>query len=203
MSQLSLFQERRETIGRAMYEYFFLISPDWTVKRVVKEMKEKLNREVGIEKRDLHSVPHISLFKRRSASPNLDIAPYAEALSKMPAFEINVCGVGSFNQYNGKKTVYLKVLEEEIIGNIFYNLLESAGDNSKPDFIPHLTIARNISQKSLNGFSDLSEFDYQGEFYCDRITVLRKTIYKGDFPLGTFEYYDEIHLLKGTNLFFS
>jgi 2'-5' RNA ligase len=200
MSQLSLFRERKETIGNAVYEYFFLISPDWTIKKVVKEMKNKLNKEIGIEKRDLVSVPHISLFKRRSSSPTIDTLPYAGALSKTPAFEIHIDGFGAFSQYNHKKTLYLKVKEHEAIGNIFYNLLESQGDKKKPDFTPHITIARNIND--VDRISDLSEYDFKGEFYCDKITVLRKAIYRNDIPLGTFEYYDEIHLLKNTNAFF-
>lgn len=203
MSESSLFKERKETIGKVMYEYFFLISPDWNIKKAVKEMKNKLNKEIGLDKADLHSVPHISLFKRRSASPNLDIAPFAEVLSKTPAFEIGISGNGIFEQYNRKKTLYLKLKEEETIGNIFYNLVECIDDHSQPEFVPHITIAKNISSQSLKNISDLWEYSFSGEFYCDKITVLRKAIYQMDFPLGSFELYDEIHLLKGTNLFFS
>jgi 2'-5' RNA ligase len=202
MDKLSLLQEHKETIGRPVYEYFFLISPDLSVKKVVKEMKNKLHKEIGLSKADLVSVPHISLFKTRAVQEKLDISRFAEALSKTPAFEITICGHGIFEQYNSKRTLYLKLKEKESVRSIFYNLLESKGDNSQPEFIPHLTIARNIGAESLNRLN-LSEFDYHGEFYCDRITVLRKAIYKMDFPLGAYELYDEIHLLKGTNLFFS
>lgn len=202
MDQLSLFQERKETIGRPVYEYFFLISPDLSIKKVIKEMKNKLHKEIGLSKADLFSVPHISLFKTRAPQEKLDIGTYAEELSKTTAFEITVCGHGIFEQYNRKKTLYLKLKEKEPIGSIFTKLLECRGDYSQPEFIPHLTIARNISTENLNRV-DLSEYDFKGEFFCDRITVLRKAIYKMDFPLGAYELYDEIHLLKGTNLFFS
>lgn len=201
MSQLSLFEERKETIGKAVYEYFFLISPDWSIKRVVKEMKNRLNKEIGLERRDIYSVPHISLFKIRSSSQNLDTGVFASALSKTHAFEINICGYDTFQQYNGKKTFYLKVKEEEIIRNIFHDLLKCRGDNSQPEFIPHITIARNISEFSR--VADKSVYNYKGEFYCDRITILKKAIYQNDIPLGTFEYYDEIHLLKSINPVFA
>jgi 2'-5' RNA ligase len=202
MNQLPLFEEHKETIGKVMYEYFFLISPDWSVKKVVKEMKRKLDSEIGIDKADMHSVPHISLFKIRDASPNIDISKYAEALSKARAFEVNVCGNGLFDQYNGKKTLYLKIKEHETISNIHYALMKCRGYDEDSGFVPHITIARNIAQPKLNNIADVSEYGFMGEFYCDRITVLRKAIYRLDFPLGSFEYYDEIHLLKSTNAFF-
>lgn len=202
MNQLPLFNERKETIGKVMYEYFFIISPDLSVKKAVKEIKKKLDGEIRLDKADIHSVPHISLFKIRNSSPNLNISQYAEALSKARAFEVNVSGLGMFDQYNGKKTLYIKINEQETIGELYYTLMKCRGYDSKSGFVPHITIARNITGQNLDSISDLSEYSFKGCFYCDRITVLRKPIYQLDFPLGAFEYYEEIHLLKSTNAFF-
>lgn len=202
MNQLSLFNERKETIGKVMYEYFFIISPDWSIKKAVKEIKKKLDSSVGLDKADIHSVPHITLFKIRNASPNLDISRYAEALSKARAFEINVCGLGLFDQYNGKKTLYLKLEEQETIGELYGTMMKCRGYDDRSGFVPHITIARNVTDQNLDSISDLSEYNFKGGFYCDRITVLKKAIYQMDFPLGAYEYYEEIHLLKSTNAFF-
>lgn len=202
MNQLPLFNERKETIGKVIYEYFFIISPDWSIKKEVKEIKKKLDNAIGLDKADIHTVPHISLFKIRNASPNLDISQYAEALSKARAFEINVHGLGLFHQYNGKNTLYLKLQEHEPIVELYCNLIKCRGYNSRSGFVPHITIARNITEQNLNGISGLSEHNFKGGFYCDRVTVLKKAIYQMDFSLGTFEYYEEIHLLKSTNAFF-
>ncbi len=202
MSQLSFFEEPKPKVIRPVYEYFFLISPDWAIKDTVRYLKKKLDREVGIDKRDLVSVPHISLFKTRTFVENLDIDVYAAALSKSHAFEIHITGLGAFEQYNRKKTFYLKLKEQDIISGIFYTLLECRGDNRQQDFTPHLTIARNISERQLSNIPNLNDYNLKAEFFCDRITVLKRQLNPHDSPKTRFEVYDEIHLLKHTNVFF-
>ena len=162
MTQLPLFEEHKETIGKVMYEYFFLISPDWSVKKAVKEIKKQLDNEIGLDKADIHSVPHISLFKIRDSSPTIDISKYAETLSKARAFEVNVNGCGLFDQYNGKKTLYLKIKEQDTIGNLYYALIKCRGYDESSGFVPHITIARNISPRKLNNVFDLSGFRVKG-----------------------------------------
>ena len=202
MSQLSFFEEQKPKIVRPLYEYFFLISPDWAIKDTVKHFKHKLNREVGIDKNDLLSVPHISLFKTRTFAEYLDIDPYASALSKSHAFEIHITGLGAFEQYNRKKTFYLKLKEQDIISSIFYTLIECRGDEGQSDFTAHLTLARNISERQLSNIPNLNDYNLKAEFFCDRITVLKRQLTPNDSPKARFEVYDEIHLLKHTNVFF-
>jgi 2'-5' RNA ligase len=202
MDQLSLFNEPAQKIKKAVYEYFFLISPDQAIRDAVRYLKKRLNAEVHIDSGDLHSVPHISLFKTRTTDPLFNIDPFAAALSKSHAFEIQITGLGAFEQYNRKKTFYLKLKEQDIISSIFYTLLECRGDKSQTDFTPHLTIARNISEGQLSWIQNLNDYNFKGEFFCTAITVLKRQVNPNESPKTRFEVYDEIHLLKRTNSFF-
>jgi 2'-5' RNA ligase len=202
MDQLSLFNELPKKASKIVYEYFFLISPDQPVKNAVRYLKKRLNAEVHIDNADLHSVPHISLFKTRTVDPNFSIDPFAAALSKVHAFEITINGLGAFEQYNRKKTFYLKLKEQDIISSIFYTLRECRGDYSRPDFTSHLTIARNITEGQLSWIQNLNDYNLKGEFFCSSITVLKRQLNPNDSPKSRFEVYDEIHLLKRTNSFF-
>jgi len=202
MDQLSLFHESSQKVNRTVYEYFFLISPDQAVKNAVRYLKKRLNAEVRIGNDDLHAIPDISLFKARTINPNFTIDPYVTALSALHAFEIHITGLGAFEQYNRKKTFYLKLKEQELISNIFYTLLECRGDKSQPDFAAHLTIAKNISELQLSRIQNLNDYNLRGEFFCDSVTVLKRQLNPNDSPKARFEVYEEIHLLKRTNSFF-
>lgn len=202
MDQLSLFHQSSPKVSRAVYEYFFLISPDQAIKNAVRYLKKRLHAEVIINSSDLHSVPHISLFKTRTVNPNFNIDPFVTALSALHAFEIHITGLGAFEQYNRKKTFYLKLKEQEQISNIFYTLLECRGDKSQPDFTAHLTIAKNISELQLSRIQNLNDYNLKGEFFCEAVTVLKRQVNPNDSPKTKFEVYEEIHLLKRTNSFF-
>jgi 2'-5' RNA ligase len=180
--QYSLFPE-------TVYEYFILLSPSDEIKEEVDRRKDLLNEMIGIDPADLKSIAHISLITYVGMdSMNIpDIVRKAVAGTK--AFTVKINGHDFFK--NGdRRTLYLKIENPEPIQHLAELLkpqpkrAHKKNTSPKP-IIPHITIAKNIHPEELEKIEDLSVFGYEGEWLCNRITVLRR-------PMNTNRHFSPV-----------
>lgn len=165
-SQLSLFDVQN-------YEYNFLISPIYRVKKQVSEIKEKLHQEIGLDSRDLFPIAHISLLKFKYVdNDNLIIPHFKQALLNAKRFKIELNGVQSFDHQNEKRTVYLNISNPEPVKSV-HKTLTQAFHLKGGNFFPHLTIARSVSEKQMARIKQLLS-QFRDQFICNKIVVLKK-----------------------------
>ena len=168
--QLNLF-------GEEMYEYFFLIQPDIKTDREVKLYKRLVNGCIHLSGENLWSAPHLSLFKW-TANYSMDdyiISKTEKALRDTPGFKVKLDGVDVYHHGTVKKSLVLKVKNPEPIRTVNKNLLQEFRFRQRK-ISPHITIVRAIPAGDFNKLNDLRQFDYRGEFSCNKITVLKKMI---------------------------
>lgn len=180
-TQLSLFEE-------TVYEYFILLSPSDAIKEAVDRLKETLHCMIGLEAYNLNSIAHISLFKTEAT----ENAPILRMVKKIAAatepFIISLTGHEVLRHGNVSRTLCLKIENPDPINALIALLDPPRGPKRsyrqttildkpkrpKKPIHPHVTVARNIPTPDFNRIEDLTVFDYNSEWLCDRITILRR-----------------------------
>ncbi len=171
MDQLNLFA----TEEKKVYEYFFLASPDVNIRAKVKNEKLKLHNEIGLNKENLYSVPHISLFKLQNYNSEDTILPLMKkALSNVKSFMVEIKDLVVFD-HGEKKSIVLDFKNPDLLQEINNRILNEFLFKPNP-FKPHLTIARSVPNKDFRRIKDLRSYYVNGCFVCDSITILRKEL---------------------------
>ena len=173
-NQLSLFEEATSS---KFFEYFFIIPPDDKTTNHVKFLKRKLNKTISLSSENLFSKAHISLFKihAKNSNDNHIINTTNEALQNNEKFRIKIKGIDIFN-HSTSKSLVLQIENIDSITEIYKTLLYSFNIPFH-QINPHITIARSISvQEFIIINQSLNEFNYTGEFTCERVRVLKRTI---------------------------
>jgi 2'-5' RNA ligase len=172
--QLSLF---KETISPAFFEYFFIIPPDDETANHVKFLKRKLDKTINLSSENLFSKAHISLFNRQSknSTDNYIINTTTKALHNKEKFGVKIKGINIFD-HSTSKSLVLQIENIDSITEIHRTLLHSFNIPFH-QINPHITIARSVSvQEFIKINQSLNEFNYTGEFACERIRILKRTI---------------------------
>jgi len=171
MSQLNLFVQAEE---KKTYEYFVLASPDVNIRSKVKNEKLKLHNEIGLNRENLHSVPHISLFKIHCMDADNIVNIIERALVNVKSFAVEINNLVVFD-HGEKKSIALDFKNPDAICEINKRILDQL--MLKPgNFKPHLTIARSVPNKDFRKIKDLKSYILNGSFLCDNITILRKEV---------------------------
>ena len=174
-SQLSLFSEE-------LYEYFFLIQPDSKTSKEVKLYKHIMNSSIPLSGENLRSVPHLSLFKwtARAGLDEYIINKTEKALKNKPGFKVKLDGLDIYHHGQIKKSLVLKVKNPLPIESVNKSLISEF--KFHPYKIrPHITIARSVPVRDFDKLSNslINQFDYKGEFLCNKITILKKMLGAG------------------------
>jgi 2'-5' RNA ligase len=166
--QLNLFSNE-------VHEYFFLIQPDQKTEKEVKLYKRIVNSSIHLSNENLLSVPHLSLFKWATSSSLDDyiIQKTEKALKNKGEFKIKLDGLDVYSHGSIRKSLVLKVKDPQPIESVNRSLTNEF--RFKPHKIrPHISIVRSIPVNDFEKISPLEQFDYKGEFTCNKITVLKK-----------------------------
>jgi len=164
--QISLFPPPELT------EYFILIAPPEEIKKETKKIKARLYKIIGNTTDNQYTVAHISLFKTAWEKDSHILERLKKSLSDVNSFAVSVNGVDVFSHGTKKKTVYLKVENPKPILQLYEAFKTEIKLNK--GFTPHLTIEKNIPIADFEKIqNDLSSFNHQCEWICDRITVLK------------------------------
>jgi 2'-5' RNA ligase len=169
IGQLNLFNEE-------MHEYFFLIQPDPKTEKEVKLYKRIVNSSIHLSKENLWSAPHLSLFKWtvNCSMDDFIICKTDKALKDIAGFKVQLDGVGVYSHGNIKKSLVLKIKNPEPIRSVNKSLVHAFNFRSRK-ISPHITIVSSIPVTDFNKLAySLNQFNYKGEFLCNKITILKK-----------------------------
>lgn len=181
-AQLSLFpaEKKEQVIPEVLHQYLFLISPPESIKSKVKSLKHVLHQSFGLSKNNLHSIPHISLLSFHSARPVNDhfLSVVRQVFSKTSAFQINLKGYGAFH-HSGSTTLYVNVNDSSHLSMMYKDLTGILGFPAK-SFVPHLTVARTISNSDFETANVLvNKHLLEDEFTCSQISILERKFQNG------------------------
>lgn len=164
--------------AQKVHEYFFLIRPDeWTI-RQVKLYREKLNAIIVLSDENLYSAPYLSLFKHHFHQPvdRIITTRSRAGISDITPIKIVIEGCEVFAHGNISRSVVLKIKHPEPLVQLRRSLM-SQFSLPPAKVTPHITIAKSIRLDDFNKISDvLPEFNFQNEFVCDKITILKKIV---------------------------
>jgi 2'-5' RNA ligase len=185
-NQISLFPE-------AVYEYFVLLSPSDAIKADVDAMKEQLHEMIGLDTANRNSIAHISLYKQEGMDQAVVKSAVKKALAGQKRFMVKITGYGIYENKASKiKTLYLKIEDPTPIDNLFnllcppkrpakkierqISILDKPGKTlpKAKTINPHITIARNIDAADFDRIEDFTPFEYENEFECTSVTLLRR-----------------------------
>lgn len=167
-------------------EYFILISPPDEIKKEAKKLKNKLYKITGNSTENKYSIAHISLFKTKWEKDEHVLKKLRKCLEEQKKFSIEINNAAVFEQGPKKRTLYLKIENQKPIISLFEFIADEF--KIKNSINPHLTIEQNMTIEDFSKIeNDLSVFNYQNQWICDRITVLKRHKIK-----GTYKTVDEI-----------
>lgn len=181
-AQLQLFEQ-------TVYEYFVLLSPSDEIKEAVDTMKQSLDNEIGLDTANLKSIAHISLFKTEGTDDSTIKRLVKKVAAQYEPLYIRINGYEVLKHGNASKTLCLNIENPEKINNMLSKLIppveirKSYRQTSildKPKRTPkvhnpHITVARNIPIADFTRISNLEDFNYNAQWLCTHITILRRT----------------------------
>lgn len=171
---------------QSIKEFFFIISPARHIISDVSVLKDDVHYLIGHELEDRYSKANIALFKYSDTENRMNhMLRFVEARAAgMEPFNVFLKDFGVF--YNGSfRTIYMDIVNKSPIQEIFEKIVRD-----DPEFIPHITIARNLAISDfLRCWPYLKGLRYGNQhFLCDRITVLarfdRKWMHYKDILFG-------------------
>lgn len=162
MKQLDIF-------GCETHEYLFVIEPDEQTTEILIHLRKQLHISFSLSDQTLQSKPHISLcyFEASDFSDELIISKAKQGLAAIEKFNVAIDGCEKWN--NG--TLILKIKQDSSIQKLLQELVTVFKGIIRT---PHLTIARSIPKSFLEHLP-IEDFQYQGNFNCDSIVLLKKT----------------------------
>ena len=164
-------------------ELFFIIAPPRHIISDVSVLKDDVHYLTGRTFNDRFSKAHISLFKYHDKHLDDMIDFVEEKACEFKPFNVFVKDFGAFH-HGSSRTIYMDIVNKYPIRDIFEKLIKG-----NTDFIPHITIARNISDEDfLKSWPYLASLRYSQHFTCDCITVLARSekrwIHYKDIPFA-------------------
>lgn len=152
-------------------DYLIVASAPVEIHNEVKKLNDKLHKIIASNEKGKFKA-HITLFNSAWEKDNHLLEKLKKSISDVNRFLIVVNGVDVFSHGTKKKTVYLKIENPKPIQQLYEAFKSEL--KIKKDFIPHLTIEKNIAIADFEKIqNDLSVFNHQCEWICDRITVLK------------------------------
>lgn len=196
--QLSIFDELPDAGYTSVSEYLIVISPSEEIREKVKFFKNEIHTLVNLSNENRFATAHITLFELLNPKIREEdfILWIKNGLKNVKPFSVQIEDYGVFMHGETKRTLYLKVLDQESIKQLYTLLRSNAKFKiSKKSLTPHLTLVKSISvselQEVLHSKLDLS---YQNEFECKSLLILKRQILgnkKGSFELVSEVFFGE------------
>ena len=170
-------------LRQSVKELFFIIAPPPHIMSDVSVLKDDVQYLIGKKFDDRFSKAHIPLFRYDHRHME-DLIRFVECkAADFKPFNVFLKDFGVF--YHGSsRTIYMDIVNKYPIQEIFEKTIKEDAD-----FIPQLTIARNLSDDEfLKCWPYLKSLHYSQHFTCDRITVLarfdRRWVHYRDIEFG-------------------
>src|SRR6478609_11279210 len=126
-------------------DFLILLSPPETVKNEIDRYKRATAKLIG-DYKSMGSPAHISVDNMPRQKPFLTepaIERMESKMKSMPPVLLHLDGFRFFEHLHGRMTVYASIKETPSTENWFRLLMKNI--NVKKAFVPHVTIARDIS----------------------------------------------------------
>jgi len=160
-------------------DYLMIISPpDSIIKEISRYKRASVNvigHFEGMYNKARITITHQTRCKPFLAQPAIE--QIAKRLSAMPPVELNIKGFSFFSHGLNTKTIYA-VIEITPKTENWFNLLRSQIGIEAQNFVPHITIARNIPVTAFNKlWPNFENRQWDAAFTVDSLTVLHRDTY--------------------------
>jgi len=160
----------------AYADYLMIISPPPDLKKEISRYKRASVNLIG-HFEGMHSTAHITITHQMRCKPFLAqpaIQQMEKRLSTIPPIELCLNGFSFFNHGQTAKTIYAVVERTAQTENWFKLLRIQMGIKVK-NFVPHVTIARNIPVTSFNKlWPNFEHRKFNETFTAGGLTILHR-----------------------------
>jgi hypothetical protein len=160
-------------------DYLMIISPPENIIKEISRYKRASVNVIG-HFEGMHSTAQITITHQTRCKPFLvqpAILKIETKLNTMPPVDLRISGFNFFNHGQTAKTIYAVIEKTSQTDNWFKLLKNQIGIKVK-DFVPHITIARNIPVTSFNklwpNFENRLWFE---TFTAHSLTILQRDTY--------------------------
>jgi 2'-5' RNA ligase len=175
-------------------DYLMIISPPDEIKKEISRYKRASVNVIG-HFEGMHSTAHITVTHQVRCKPFLvhpAILRMEKRLSSMPPIELQINGFAYFNHDAMCKTIYAVIEPTPKVDN-WFRLLTGEMNIKIKNFVPHITIAKNIPVTAFNKlWPNFENRRWQANFQVNSLSILER---------DTFVEYCEYRVHK--ELFFS
>jgi 2'-5' RNA ligase len=173
-------------------DYLMIISPpDAIIKEMSRYKRASVNMIGHFE--SMHSRAHITITKQTRCKQFLAqpaIMQMEKRLSSMPALELHINGFSFFDHGFTAKTIYA-VVERDTRTDNWFKLLKSQMGIKVKNFVPHITIARNIPVTAFNKlWPNFKDRTFSETFKADGLTILQRDTFA---EYCEWKIYKELH----------
>lgn len=161
---------------KRMFQYSIVISPGEPIIDHLNLIRQKLNHFIRLGSESLYSHTHISILDMKQADEDLVIGKLINVLSSQDRFPVILNGAAIQFQEEDKRSLYIPIANPVPI-QVLNKLLSSEFGYPMKTFIPRLNIAESISIEDIKIIDPiLPQFSFQGEFLCESVMILKKTV---------------------------
>jgi 2'-5' RNA ligase len=175
-------------------DYLMIISPPDEIKKEIDRYKRASVNVIG-HFEGMHSTAHITITHQVRCKPFLvypAISRMQQRLNTMPPIQLQINGFAYFNHGAVSRTIYA-IIERTAKTDNWFRLLTGEMGIKVKNFVPHITIAKNIPVTAFNKlWPNFENRQWQAAFSVNSLTVLEKE---------TFVEYSKYRVHK--ELFFS
>ncbi len=164
--------------GDEVHEYFVLISPDEGICKTIEAWKQEIKRYITLDPVNLRNKAHLSLvkFRRDYDSDDQVLEGVKKALQSFRSFRMVLNDWMVFKHGGDKSSLVLK-LKDPDPPKLMSRLLRKQFRLPPKQMVPHVSIVRSIATQECDKIFPLrQELFIHQEFWCDRVTILKKKI---------------------------
>ena len=160
-------------------DYLMVISPPATIKKEISRYKQASVNMIG-HFGGMHSTAHITItyqtYQTR-CKPYLiqpAVLMMEKRLSSVPPVELHINGFDFFDHGKTAKTIYA-VVERNVKTDNWFKLLKMEMGIKVKNFVPHITIVRNVPLASFNKlWSNFENREFKQTFIASSLTILHR-----------------------------
>jgi 2'-5' RNA ligase len=156
-------------------DYLMIISPTGDVIKQIDKYKRASANKIGVFK-GMHSIAHISIYHQQRCKPFM-VDPFMlqmeKRLQSMQPAELHIKNFNFFKHGAVGFTIYANIIVMPPNHNWFKLLRRQMG--IKIDFVPHITVLKNISPSAFNKLWPYFEnSNYETGFKANSLTILHR-----------------------------
>lgn len=162
-------------------DYLMIISPPDALKKEISRYQRASVNLIG-HFDGMHDSAYITITHQTRCKPFLvqpAILQMEKRLSTIPPIELHISGFAFFNHGQTAKTIYA-VVERTAKTENWFRLVKMQMGIKVKNFVPHITIARNIPVTAFNKlWPNFENRTFSETFTAERLTILHRDTFAG------------------------